>query len=139
MAVATSEAYEFTLEVPEIDDDLLTELLEETCGEHAEAETDCSARCVGLCDDGSEQCCGSPDDVLADLDSEQYCSGSAVLDMSMSDLPFDWPEMDNGVMNGWYVGEGEMSVNEYGEQRDVYGEFHYGESCVEQAYVPLWQ
>ena len=134
--MASSEACDFTLEVPETDNDLLTELLEETCGEHAEAETDCStARYVDPCDDGSEhECRGSLDGVLSDLGSEQCCSGSPVSDLSMSDLPFDWLEMDNGMVNGWYMDEGEMSI-EYGDRRDVY----YGESCVEQVYIPLWQ
>ena len=135
MAMASSEAYEFTVEVQEIHDDLLMELLEETCVENAEVETDRGALCVDLCGSGPEQCCNSLDGVLSDLDSEQYCSGSPASDLSMSDWPFDWPEVDNGMMNGWYMDED----IEYGDQRDVCSGVYYGESCAEQVYIPLWQ
>lgn len=119
MALASSEVYDFMLDVPEIDGDLLMELLEESST-------------AMLYNDELEESCGL-DGVLSDFER------SPELDVLTADYMFDWPEMDDG-MTGWYVDLEEMNID-YEDKSNQCGELYYcEESSIEQVYdIPLWQ
>ena len=131
MASTTCEVFDFTLDVPEIDCELLMELLEESNGECDFVDHD-----HGNCED-----CGL-DDMLPDLDSHD-CSQSSVMSDVMVAIgePLDWVEMEvvaSQDVGGWYMDEG--GVFGY-EEEQRYHEYCFNEdqSLCEQVYIPLWQ
>ncbi|ONK81096.1 uncharacterized protein A4U43_C01F25240 [Asparagus officinalis] len=129
MALVTYEDYDFTLDVPELDYSLLTELLEEWNGEEIESGDSIDHDCEH-CQD-----CGL-DDILSDLGSHE-CSIPPGMDMIAFEEPLELMELEiasSQDMGGWYITEGGMYFE---EQR--YDVECLQELLAEQVHIPLWQ
>lgn len=135
MAMETCEAYDFTVEVPEVDCALLMELLEEPNSEAGDFVDEYDKDCI-------------LEDILSDFDGRD-CTKSSVNDVVAIEDPLDWELMEmememetvanQDIGGGWYMDEQEVFVCE--EQKFYHEDcFHLnGESLIEQIYIPLWQ